>query len=98
MKIVIRHIVLALLPLVVGVGAGWAFAHGQPGCGSLVGPLFAAKCGRMLVQYQLWFQTAGTAVGGLLAAVIGIWLEARRTVRAARAAPAAPPPPPPPPA
>jgi hypothetical protein len=90
-----RHIVLAFLPLAIGVGAGWAFAHGQPGCGSLVGPLFAAKCGRMLVQYQLWFQTAGTAAGGLLAAVVGIWLERRRELRAARAARAAPDTPPP---
>jgi hypothetical protein len=40
------------------------------------------------MQYQLWFQTAGTALGGLLAAGIGIWLERRRTRRAA--APAAP--------
>lgn len=96
MRIVIRHIVLAFVPLVVGVGAGWVFARSQPGCGSLVGPLFAAKCGRMLVQYQLWFQTLGTAAGGLLAAALGIWLERRRMGRAARAA--SPPPPPPAPA
>jgi hypothetical protein len=96
MKIAMRHMVLAFLPLAIGVGAGWVFAHQQPGCGSLVGPLFAAKCGRMLVQYQLWFQTAGTAAGGALAAVLGIWLERRRMKRAARPAPApdatAPPP------
>lgn len=97
-RIVARHLVLASLPLAIGVGAGWVFAHGQPGCGSLVGPLFAAKCGRMLVQYQLWFQTAGTAAGSLLAATVGIWLERRRTVRAARAAATPPPPPPTPPA
>jgi hypothetical protein len=97
MKVAIRHVVLALLPLVIGVGAGRVFAHGQPGCGSLVGPLFAAKCGRMLVQYQLWFQTIGTAAGSLLAAALGIWLEWRRTVRAARVA-ATPPSPPLPPA
>ncbi|HEY6060695.1 MAG TPA: hypothetical protein VIV10_08920 [Gemmatimonadales bacterium] len=95
MRIVIRHIVLASIPLVIGVATGWVFAHGQPGCGSLVGPLFAAKCGRTLVQYQLQFQTAGTAAGCLVAALVGIWLEARRTVRAARAAQATPPPPPP---
>jgi hypothetical protein len=94
MRIVIRHLVLAFVPLVIGVGAGWVFAHGQPGCGSLVGPLFAAKCGRMLVQYRLWFQTVGTAGGCLLSALIGIWLERRRMSRAARAAPAPPPPPP----
>jgi uncharacterized membrane protein YfcA len=39
----------------------------------------------MLVQYQLWFQTAGTAAGGALAAVLGIWLERRRMKRLARA-------------
>jgi hypothetical protein len=85
MKIAMRHMVLAFLPLAIGVGVGWVFAHQQPGCGSLVGPLFAAKCGRMLVQYQLWFQTAGTAAGGALAAVLGIWLERRRMKRLARA-------------
>lgn len=98
-RIVARHVVLAMLPLAIGVGAGWVFAHQQPGCGSLVGPLFAAKCGRMLVQYQLWFQTAGTAAGGVLAAMLGIWLERRRTSGAARSRsappPAAPPPAPP---
>ena len=78
MKIAMRHFVLAFLPLAIGVGAGWVFAHQQPGCGSLVGPLFAAKCGRMLVQYQLWFQTLGTAAGCVLAALLGIWLERRR--------------------
>lgn len=100
MKIAMRHFVLALLPLVIGVGAGWVFAHQQPGCGSLVGPLFAAKCGRMLVQYQLWFQTLGTAAGCVLAALLGIWLERRRMKRAAGtvAAPAAPVPPSTPPA
>jgi hypothetical protein len=96
MKIAMRHMVLAFLPLAIGVGAGWVFAHQQPGCGSLVGPLFAAKCGRMLVQYQLWFQTLGTAAGCVLAALLGIWLERRRMKRAARPAPApdatAPPP------
>jgi hypothetical protein len=86
MKIMMRHFVLASLPLVIGVGAGYVFAQQQHGCGSLVGPLFAAKCGRMLVQYQLWFQTAGTAAGGLLAALLGIWFERRRAKRAARAA------------
>ena len=95
MRIVIRHIVLAFLPLVIGVAAGWLFVRGQPGCSSMVGPLFAPKCGRILVQTQLQFQTAGTAAGGLLAALIGIWLERRRMSRTARAAPAMPPPSPP---
>ena len=95
MKIAMRHFVLAFLPLAIGVGAGWVFAHQQPGCGSLVGPLFAAKCGRMLVQYQLWFQTLGTAAGCVLAALLGIWLEWRRMKRAAKMAPDASPPAPP---
>ena len=92
-KIVARHLILSMLPLAVGVGAGYVFAQQQHGCGSLVGPLFAAKCGRVLVQYQLWFQTLGTAGGGLLAALLGIWLERRRTKRAARAVTAPAPPP-----
>lgn len=77
-RIVFRHIVLAFLPLAIGIGAGWVFINQQPSCGSLVGPLFAAKCGRMLVQYQLWFQTMGTGVGAALVASLGIWLERRR--------------------
>ena len=88
-RIVTRHLALALLPLVLGVAAGWVFASQQPSCGGLVGPLFAAKCGRIQVQYQLWIQTAGTLAGGLLAAAIGIWLERRRSKR--RATSAAPP-------
>lgn len=86
-RVVLRHAVLASLPLVLGLAAGWGFAWQQESCGRLVGPLFAAKCGRIQVQYQLLFQTLGTALGTLLAAAIGIWLERRRT----RRAPAAPP-------
>jgi hypothetical protein len=77
-RIVLRHIVLAFLPLAIGIGAGWVFIYQQPSCGSMVGPLFSAKCGRMLVQYQLWFQTMGTGVGAALVASLGIWLERRR--------------------
>jgi hypothetical protein len=80
-RIVIRHIVLAFLPLAIGIGAGWVFINQQPSCGSMVGPLFSAKCGRMLVQYQLWFQTMGTGVGAALVASLGIWLERRRERR-----------------
>jgi hypothetical protein len=57
----------------------------------MVGPLFSAKCGRTLVQYQLWFQTLGTAAGAVVAALLGIGLEWRRTRKAARgSAPPAP--------
>jgi len=87
-RVVIRHIVLAFLPLGIGIAAGWLFINQQPSCGSLVGPLFSAKCGRMLVQWQLWFQTMGTGVGAALVASLGIWLE-RRRVRKRSAAPAA---------
>ena len=82
-RIVIRHVVLAALPLVLGVGLGWGFAWRLAHCGGLVGPLFAAKCGRIQAQYQLWIQTAGTALGSLLAALIGIGLEWRRARRGA---------------
>jgi hypothetical protein len=77
-RVVFRHFVLAFLPLAIGIGAGWVFINKQPSCGSMVGPLFSAKCGRMLVQYQLWFQTMGTGVGAALVASLGIWLERRR--------------------
>ncbi len=83
-RIVFRHIVLAFLPLGIGIAAGWVFINQQPSCGSMVGPLFAAKCGRMLVQYQLWFQTIGTGVGAALVASLGIWLERRRVRKTAK--------------
>jgi len=82
-RMLTRHLVLAFLPLLLGVAAGWWFASQQHGCGSLVGPLFAARCTRIQMQFQLWFQTAGTALGGFVAAGAGIWLERRRTRRAA---------------
>ena len=77
-RLVARHVTLTFFPVVTGIAAGWVFAANQPGCGSLVGPLFAAKCGRMLVQYQLWFQTGVTLALALLASAVGIWLERRR--------------------
>src|SRR5215813_6422483 len=76
--LVARHVTLTLLPSVIGVAAGVVFAGQQPKCGSLVGPLFAAKCGRMLVQYQLWIQTAATLALAVLATAVGVWLERRR--------------------
>lgn len=78
MSVVLRHLVLACLPLLFGLGAGWGFAYTQESCGRLVGALFAAKCGRVQLQYQMAFQSWGTAVGCLLTAVLGTWLELRR--------------------
>ena len=80
---VARHVTLTFLPAVIGIAAGLVFAARQPGCGSRVGPLFASKCGRMLVQYQLWIQTGVTVALAALATAAGIWLERRRTRRAA---------------
>jgi len=80
-RLVARHVTLTLLPVVMGVAAGYVFAQQQPTCGSLVGPLFAAKCGRMLVQYQLWIQTGVTVALAVLATMLGIWLERRRNRR-----------------
>lgn len=78
MKIVLRHIALACVPLLCGIIASWAFAMSQDTCGRLVGPLLAPKCRAVQLQYQLGFQLAGTAVGCLLAAWAGAWLELRR--------------------
>ena len=83
-RLVVRHVTLTVLPVVMGVAAGYAFAVIQPRCGSLVGPLFAAKCGRQLAQYQLWIQTGATLALATVAAAIGIWLERRRKRAAER--------------
>lgn len=80
-RLVARHVTLTLFPVVIGIAAGYAFASQQPTCGSLVGPLFAAKCGRMLVQYQLWIQTGVTIGLAVLTTMLGIWLERRRNRR-----------------
>ena len=78
-RLVARHVTLTLLPVVIGIASGYGFARQQPSCGSLVGPLFAAKCGRMIVQYQLLIQTGVTLALAVLATMIGVWLERRRT-------------------
>jgi hypothetical protein len=78
MKVVFRHFFIALLPLAFGLAASWGFAFSQNTCGRLVGPVFAPKCHWIQLQYQLGFQSAGTAVGCLAAAWLGIWLELRR--------------------
>jgi hypothetical protein len=83
MKVVLRHVTLALLPVVFGLVVGWEFAHNMESCGRLVGPLFSSKCHARQLQYQILFQTLGTAVGALVAAIMGSWLELRlaRAVR-----------------
>ncbi len=80
MKTLLRHLLVAALPLVCGIGASSSFAYRvrQTSCTAMVGPLFAAKCRGRELQYRLQFQTAGTAAGSLLAAAIGMWLELRR--------------------
>ena len=83
-RLVTRHVTLSLLPVVIGVAAGVVFAARQRTCGALGGPLFAAKCGRMLVQYQLWIQTGVTVALAVLATLVGIWLERRRTRKTVR--------------
>jgi len=88
-RIILRHVILLSLPLLFGLGARYGVAWSQASCGSLVGPLLAAKCGRIQRDYYLMLQTAGTAVGCALAATIGIWLE-RRRVRAGATLPTGP--------
>jgi len=78
MKILLRHLTIAALPLVLGVAARYGFIQIQGSCGALVGPVFAAKCHGRQMEYQLFTQTAGTALGTLLAAFIGSRLEQRR--------------------
>src|SRR2546428_13740743 len=79
MRILLRHLLLAALPLVLGVAAGQGFWLTQKqSCSRLVGPLFSAKCHGRQLEYQALFQTVGTATGSVLAALVGSWLELRR--------------------
>ena len=78
MRILLRHLIIAALPLALGIAASYGFTQIQGSCGALVGPLFAAKCHGRQMEYQLLTQTAGTALGTLLAAFIGFRLEQRR--------------------
>jgi hypothetical protein len=84
MRIALRHFLIALLPLIFGLGASWGFAFSQNKCGRLVGPIFAPKCHWIQLEYQMGFQMAGTALGCVLAFVVGTWLE-RRSRRVAEA-------------
>jgi hypothetical protein len=77
-RILLRHLLIAVVPLALGVAASYWFAQTQGSCSALVGPLFASKCHGRQLEYQLLVQTAGTALGTLIAALIGWWLELRR--------------------
>jgi hypothetical protein len=77
MRIYLRHFFIALLPLIIGLAASWGFAFSQNTCGRLVGPIFAPKCHWIQLEYQLGFQMAGTALGCLIAVVVGASLERR---------------------
>jgi len=87
MKILLRHFFIALLPLVFGLAAGWGFAFSQHTCGRLVGPVFAPKCHWIQLEYQIGFMMLGTAVGCLVAATLGAWLELRSRRAVQRADP-----------
>jgi hypothetical protein len=78
MRTFFRQLAVCTLPLVGAIGAGYGFAAMQRSCGSLVGPIFAAKCHGRQLEYQMKFQLAGTALGTVLAAALGTWLEHRR--------------------
>jgi hypothetical protein len=80
-RVIARHVTLASLPVLLGLGAGWGFALLQESCGQLVGFLFAAKCRGVQLEYQIAFQAWGTVAGSFLGAGLGIWLERRRTKR-----------------
>ena len=87
MKVFLRHFVIALLPLIFGLAAGWGFAFSQNSCGRLVGPVFAPKCHWIQLEYQIMFMMAGTALGCVVAATLGSWLELRRRRAVQRADP-----------
>ena len=92
MRVVLRHIILAALPLAFGVAAGWGFLYMQESCGRLVGFALAAKCRGLQLEWQVVFQTAGTFAGFLIAAPLGAWLElrSRRAVQRADLQPGEP--------
>lgn len=87
MKTFLRQLLIAALPLLGGVGAGFGFAAKQGACGAMVGTLFAAKCHRVQLEWQMKFQLAGAGVGTLVAAALGTWLEHRRRRAVQRATP-----------
>lgn len=92
MRVVLRHLMIVVLPLVIGLLAGWGFAYTQESCGRLVGFAFAAKCRGVQLEWQVAFQTFGTLVGCFIAAPLGAWLElrSRRAVQRADLQPGEP--------
>src|SRR5258708_38915355 len=90
MRIVIKNLLIAALPLLLGFAAGYEFSHTRASCGSMAGPLFAAKCHGRVLQYQSKFQRFGTALGCGVAALIGAARELpARRARQSRASPQA---------
>lgn len=92
MRVMLRHLLIAALPLAFGVAAGWGFAYTQEACGRLVGFALAAKCHGVQLEWQVAFQTVGTLAGYLIAAPLGAWLElrSRRAVQVADLQPRGP--------
>jgi len=78
MKVLLRYLALCALPLVGGVGAGFGFAAMQRSCVALVGVVLAAKCHARQLEYQMRFELLGAAIGAVIAAGLGTWLERRR--------------------
>lgn len=77
-RVVVRHVLLATLPLLLGIAAGWGFAMMQGSCSDLVGLLLAPMCRGRQLQYQILFHLWGTGAGCFLTAALGAWLELRR--------------------
>jgi hypothetical protein len=78
MKIFLRYVVLCSLPILFAAGAGRYFTTIQGSCGAMVGALFSGKCSGLQRQYHARFQLGGAAVGVVIAATLGTWLEHRR--------------------
>jgi hypothetical protein len=78
MKIFLRYVALCSLPVLFAAGAGRYFTRIQGSCGAMVGALFSGKCSGLQRQYHSRFQLGGAAVGVVIAATLGTWLEHRR--------------------
>ena len=78
MKIFLRYVALCALPVLFAAGAGRYFTTIQGSCSAMVGALFSGKCAGLQRQYHARFQLGGAAVGVVIAATLGTWLEHRR--------------------